>query len=253
LQFGSLSSTTDSVATTPEASIFSPEFPGGAPQATPSAQDNEAVAPVQEESAAAASSAAAAHARPLRPLRLDDAAPTTADGEPAQTLALGQLSLHDRQSAPLHPRRGALPRIPAARATWHGHPMAIALAPTRAALAASYNPAAADPRAQSTAPGRPPPAFIIGYDAHTGHPRYRGRVKFFRPREGFGFVVPEAGGGPDVFVHHSAIVAGHSGFKTLCANDIVEYSLTIGPQVRRHAQRHRQTSAHTDTHPSFAL
>ena len=34
-----------------------------------------------------------------------------------------------------------------------------------------------------------------------------GIVKWFNPTKGFGFIQPEAGGGPDVFVHISALQA----------------------------------------------
>ena len=59
--------------------------------------------------------------------------------------------------------------------------------------------------------------------------RQRGMVKFFNFQKGYGFVVPDAGG-PDVFVHHTAIVSAEPGFKSLADGEIVEYYMTIGPK-----------------------
>ncbi|HEV8076855.1 MAG TPA: cold-shock protein, partial [Marinobacter sp.] len=46
-----------------------------------------------------------------------------------------------------------------------------------------------------------------------------GTVKFFNEAKGFGFITRE--GGPDVFVHYSAIQG--SGFKTLAEGQQVEF------------------------------
>jgi CspA family cold shock protein len=54
-----------------------------------------------------------------------------------------------------------------------------------------------------------------------------GTVKWFNPDKGFGFIAQE-GGGPDVFVHFSAIQG--SGFKNLEENDRVEFEITQGPK-----------------------
>ena len=54
-----------------------------------------------------------------------------------------------------------------------------------------------------------------------------GLVKWFNSEKGFGFLTQE-GGGPDVFVHFSAIQAG--GYKSLNENDKVEYEVTQGPK-----------------------
>ena len=54
-----------------------------------------------------------------------------------------------------------------------------------------------------------------------------GLVKWFNSEKGFGFLTQD-GGGPDVFVHFSAIQAG--GYKSLYENDKVEYEVTQGPK-----------------------
>ncbi|WP_111494092.1 MULTISPECIES: cold-shock protein [Marinobacter] len=51
-----------------------------------------------------------------------------------------------------------------------------------------------------------------------------GTVKFFNETKGFGFITRE--GGPDVFVHYSAIQGG--GFKTLAEGQQVEFTVTQG-------------------------
>ncbi|MFW5823735.1 MAG: cold-shock protein [Marinobacter sp.] len=51
-----------------------------------------------------------------------------------------------------------------------------------------------------------------------------GTVKFFNESKGFGFITRE--GGPDVFVHFSAIQG--SGFKTLAEGQQVEFTVTQG-------------------------
>lgn len=52
-----------------------------------------------------------------------------------------------------------------------------------------------------------------------------GTVKFFNESKGFGFITQE-NGGPDVFVHFSAIKA--DGFKTLREGQRVEFEVTQG-------------------------
>ena len=58
-----------------------------------------------------------------------------------------------------------------------------------------------------------------------------GTVKWFNSEKGFGFIAPD-GGGPDVFVHYSAIDA--PGFRTLEEDQQVDYEVsqgTKGPQA----------------------
>jgi CspA family cold shock protein len=54
----------------------------------------------------------------------------------------------------------------------------------------------------------------------------QGTVKWFNDSKGFGFIQREDG--PDVFVHHSAIVG--SGFRSLKEGDVVEFEVTEGPK-----------------------
>ncbi|GGP58437.1 cold-shock protein [Streptomyces abikoensis] len=52
-----------------------------------------------------------------------------------------------------------------------------------------------------------------------------GTVKWFNAEKGFGFITQDDGG-PDVFVHFSAVQG--TGFKELHENDRVEYDVTQG-------------------------
>lgn len=54
-----------------------------------------------------------------------------------------------------------------------------------------------------------------------------GTVKWFNQEKGFGFIAQE-GGGPDVFVHFSAIQG--TGFRNLAENDRVEFDIAQGPK-----------------------
>jgi CspA family cold shock protein len=53
----------------------------------------------------------------------------------------------------------------------------------------------------------------------------QGTVKWFNAEKGFGFITPD-GGGPDVFVHHSAIQT--SGYRSLDENQRVTFEITQG-------------------------
>ncbi len=53
-----------------------------------------------------------------------------------------------------------------------------------------------------------------------------GTVKWFNEAKGFGFI--EQPGGPDVFVHYSAIKM--EGFKTLGQGDPVSFNIIQGPK-----------------------
>lgn len=53
-----------------------------------------------------------------------------------------------------------------------------------------------------------------------------GTVKWFNAEKGFGFISVE--GGPDVFVHFSAIVA--DGYRSLEEGQRVEFEITRGPK-----------------------
>ena len=56
--------------------------------------------------------------------------------------------------------------------------------------------------------------------------RVTGTVKWFNASKGFGFLARE--GGPDVFVHYSAIQS--EGFRTLQEGQPVEFEIEQGPK-----------------------
>jgi cold shock protein len=55
----------------------------------------------------------------------------------------------------------------------------------------------------------------------------QGTVKWFNGEKGFGFIAQDAGG-PDVFVHYSAITT--SGYRSLDEDQRVEFEVTQGPK-----------------------
>lgn len=54
-----------------------------------------------------------------------------------------------------------------------------------------------------------------------------GKVKWFNDSKGFGFIAQDEGG-PDVFVHQTAIVA--EGYRSLTEDQKVEYDVQQGPK-----------------------
>ncbi len=67
--------------------------------------------------------------------------------------------------------------------------------------------------------------FIIFYQENTD--MANGTVKWFNDAKGFGFI-ELAGGGEDVFIHHSGINA--TGFKSLNEGDQVTFDVEHGPK-----------------------
>ena len=55
----------------------------------------------------------------------------------------------------------------------------------------------------------------------------QGTVKWFNAEKGYGFIAVD-GGGPDVFVHYSAIES--TGFRSLDEGQRVEFQTTQGPK-----------------------
>lgn len=54
-----------------------------------------------------------------------------------------------------------------------------------------------------------------------------GTVKWFNAEKGFGFIAQDSGG-PDVFVHYSAIAA--TGFRELSEGQQVQFEVVQGPK-----------------------
>lgn len=57
----------------------------------------------------------------------------------------------------------------------------------------------------------------------------QGKVKWFNPRKGYGFIATSDG--PDVFVHYSSI--SQEGFKTLGEGDAVTFDIVDGEKGPR--------------------
>ena len=55
----------------------------------------------------------------------------------------------------------------------------------------------------------------------------QGTVKWFNAEKGFGFI-EQAGGGPDVFVHYSAI--NSTGYRELNEGEAVSFDVEQGPK-----------------------
>ena len=55
----------------------------------------------------------------------------------------------------------------------------------------------------------------------------QGAVKWFNAEKGYGFIAQD-GGGPDVFVHYSAIDT--QGYRSLDEGQRVEFAITQGPK-----------------------
>lgn len=54
-----------------------------------------------------------------------------------------------------------------------------------------------------------------------------GTVKWFNDKKGYGFIQPD-GGGEDIFVHHTSIMA--EGFRTLAETERVQFEVIKGPK-----------------------
>ena len=67
----------------------------------------------------------------------------------------------------------------------------------------------------------------------------QGKVKWFNDAKGFGFVQQD--GGPDVFVHYTAIAS--EGFRSLAEGDRVEFEVKQGPKGLQAENVHRADEA----------
>ncbi|MCE2488623.1 MAG: cold shock domain-containing protein [Anaerolineae bacterium] len=59
--------------------------------------------------------------------------------------------------------------------------------------------------------------------------RIKGAVKWFNADKGYGFITQE--GGPDVFVHYTAILGG--GFRSLDEGETVEFEIVEGQKGKQ--------------------
>jgi CspA family cold shock protein len=67
---------------------------------------------------------------------------------------------------------------------------------------------------------------VDGAPGKRRHQVETGTVKWFNDAKGFGFITRE--GGPDVFVHHTAIQA--EGFRSLAEGERVQFDVVQGPK-----------------------
>ena len=79
-------------------------------------------------------------------------------------------------------------------------------------------------RAGQVASRRPGPAIQRAPNEHQGFAVAQGTVKWFNAEKGYGFIAVD--GGPDVFVHYSAIQT--EGYKSLEEGQRVEFEVTQG-------------------------
>jgi CspA family cold shock protein len=66
-----------------------------------------------------------------------------------------------------------------------------------------------------------------------------GKVKWFDNKKGFGFIIQETG--PDVFVHHTAILG--QGFKTLNEGEVVDFEVVESTKGLKAQNVHRAEAA----------
>jgi CspA family cold shock protein len=76
----------------------------------------------------------------------------------------------------------------------------------------------------------------------------QGTVKWFNGDKGYGFI--EVGGGPDVFVHFSAITGG--GYRSLEEGQKVEFDITQGQRDPRRKRQGHRLSQRRPPHPQTA-
>lgn len=78
--------------------------------------------------------------------------------------------------------------------------------------------------------------------------KYDGKVKFFNNKEGWGFLTKAGTGdkGPDVFVHHSALVTGDNQYKFLIQGEFVEFVATKVTEGKHQWQAQQVTGIEGD-------
>jgi len=65
-----------------------------------------------------------------------------------------------------------------------------------------------------------------------------GTVTWFSPEKGFGFITPDEGG-PEIFVHHSAVHAG--GHRALDEKARVKFDIIVGPKGPQASNVHKDS------------